>query len=82
MRQGSIRWIGCWALRALVLFNAQILNADEDQVIKLLKDKNATIGLADAGAHLHLFCDADFGLHLWPLDPGTGRLHPAEVWQP
>ena len=31
------------------LFKAQILNADEDQVIKLLKDKNATIGLADAG---------------------------------
>ena len=47
------------------LFNAQILNADEYQVIKLLKDKNATIGLADAGAHLHLFCDADFGLHLF-----------------
>ncbi|MFT5175508.1 MAG: N-acyl-D-amino-acid deacylase, partial [Gammaproteobacteria bacterium] len=34
------------------MFNAQILNADEDQVVKLLKDPNSTIGLADAGAHL------------------------------
>ncbi len=46
------------------LFNAGILNADEDQVLPLLKDPNASIGLADAGAHLFLFCDADFGLHL------------------
>jgi len=46
------------------LFNAQILNADDDAVLRLLKDPNATIGLADAGAHLFLFCDADFGLHL------------------
>ena len=46
------------------LFNAQILNADEDAVAKLLKDPNASIGLADAGAHLFLFCDADYGLHL------------------
>ena len=59
------------------LFNAQILNADEDQVIKLLKDRNATIGLADAGAHLHLFCDADFGLHLlghWARERGDFTL--------
>ena len=46
------------------MFNAQILNADEDQVVKLLKNPHSTIGLADAGAHLFLFCDADFGLHL------------------
>jgi N-acyl-D-aspartate/D-glutamate deacylase len=53
------------------MFNAQILNADDDQVSKLLKDPNGTIGLADAGAHLFLFCDADFGLHLlghWTRD--------------
>ena len=59
------------------LFNAQILNADEDQVIKLLKDRNVTIGLADAGAHLHLFCDADFGLHLlghWACERGDFTL--------
>lgn len=46
------------------LFNAGILNADEEQVLPLLKDPNASIGLADSGAHLFLFCDADFGLHL------------------
>jgi N-acyl-D-aspartate/D-glutamate deacylase len=46
------------------LFNAQILNADEEAVGRLLRDPNSSIGLADAGAHLFLFCDADFGLHL------------------
>jgi len=46
------------------LFNAGILNADEEHVLPLLKDPNASIGLADAGAHLFLFCDADYGLHL------------------
>ena len=46
------------------LFNAQILNADEEAVAKLITDSNASIGLADAGAHLFLFCDADYGLHL------------------
>ncbi len=62
------------------LFNAQILNADEDQVVKLLKDPNSTIGLADAGAHLFLFCDADFGLHLlghWVRDRGDFTLEEA-----
>jgi N-acyl-D-aspartate/D-glutamate deacylase len=59
------------------LFNAQILNADEDQVAHLLKDPNSTIGLADAGAHLFLFCDADFGLHLlghWVRERGDFTL--------
>lgn len=62
------------------MFNAQILNADEDQVVKLLKDPNSTIGLADAGAHLFLFCDADFGLHLmghWVRDRGDFSLEEA-----
>jgi N-acyl-D-aspartate/D-glutamate deacylase len=62
------------------MFNAQILNADEDQVVKLLKDPNSTIGLADAGAHLFLFCDADFGLHLmghWVRDRGDFTLEEA-----
>ena len=62
------------------LFNAQILNADDDQVRTLLKDPNSTIGLADAGAHLFLFCDADFGLHLlghWTRDRGDFTLEEA-----
>jgi N-acyl-D-aspartate/D-glutamate deacylase len=62
------------------LFNAQILNADEDQVLNLLKDPNTTIGLADAGAHLFLFCDADFGLNLlghWSRERGDFTLEEA-----
>lgn len=62
------------------MFNAQILNADEDEVVKLLKDPNSTIGLADAGAHLFLFCDADFGLHLlghWTRERGDFSLEEA-----
>lgn len=62
------------------LFNAQILNADETQVAQLLTDPNSSIGLADAGAHLFLFCDADFGLHLlghWVRDKGTFTLEEA-----
>ncbi|MFK7963823.1 MAG: amidohydrolase family protein [Burkholderiaceae bacterium] len=62
------------------LFNAQILNADEDEVLKLLKHPNASIGLADAGAHLFLFCDADYGLHLlgrWHRERGDFTLEEA-----
>ncbi|MDH3282960.1 MAG: amidohydrolase family protein [Gammaproteobacteria bacterium] len=62
------------------LFNAQILNADEDQVLHLLKHPHSTIGLADAGAHLFLFCDADFGLHLlghWTRERGDFSLEEA-----
>ena len=62
------------------LFNAQILNADETQVAKLLKSPVSTIGLADAGAHLFLFCDADFGLSLlgpWVRDRGDFTLEEA-----
>ena len=62
------------------LFNAQILNADEEAVAKLLTDPNASIGLADAGAHLFLFCDADYGLHLlgrWVRELGVFTLEGA-----
>ena len=62
------------------LFDAQILNADEDEVLKLLKHPNASIGLADAGAHLFLFCDADYGLHLlgrWHRERGDFTLEEA-----
>jgi N-acyl-D-aspartate/D-glutamate deacylase len=62
------------------MFNAQILNADEEQVLHLLKSPCSTIGLADAGAHLFLFCDADFGLHLlghWSRERGDFTLEDA-----
>ena len=59
------------------LFNAQILNSDDEAVLRLLKDPNASIGLADAGAHLFLFCDADYGLHMlshWVRERGDFTL--------
>ncbi len=62
------------------LLNAQILNADEEAVRELLADPNSSIGLADAGAHLFLFCDADFGLHLlghWRRERGDFSLEQA-----
>jgi N-acyl-D-aspartate/D-glutamate deacylase len=62
------------------LFNARILNADEEHVRTLIKDPNTTIGLADAGAHLFLFCDADFGLYLlghWSRERGDFTLEEA-----
>ncbi len=62
------------------MFDVQILNSDEDQVRRLLKDPNVTIGLSDAGAHLFLFCDAGFGLHLlgrWVRERGDFTLEEA-----
>lgn len=62
------------------LFNAQILNADEAQVGKLLKSPQTNITLSDAGAHLTLFCDAGFGLHLlsrWVRERGEFTLEEA-----
>ena len=44
---------------------------------KLLKDKNALLGLAAAGAQFYLFCDVDFGPHLlghWTQDRGNFTL--------
>ena len=45
-------------------FTAQIINIDEEKVKLLLKDPNSSVALSDAGAHLTLFCDAGFGLHM------------------
>jgi N-acyl-D-aspartate/D-glutamate deacylase len=62
------------------MFDVQILNSDEEQVRRLLKDPNVTIGLSDAGAHLSLFCDAGFGLHLlgrWVRERGDFTLEEA-----
>ena len=45
-------------------FSAQILNADETALSKVLRHPSANVSLSDAGAHQTLFCDAGFGLHL------------------
>lgn len=45
-------------------FSAQILNADEAALSRVLRHPSANVSLSDAGAHQTLFCDAGFGLHL------------------
>ncbi len=65
------------------MFLAQLMNADEQAVARLLRHPNASIALSDAGAHLTFFCDAGFGLHLlghWCRDRGLLDLEQA-VWQ-
>ncbi|MEM7250948.1 MAG: amidohydrolase family protein [Pseudomonadota bacterium] len=62
------------------LFNAQILNSDEEKVLELLKSPRTNITLSDAGAHLTLFCDAGFGLHMlsrWVRERGDFTLEEA-----
>ena len=62
------------------LFTAQIINIDEDKVKLLLKDPNSSVALSDAGAHLTLFCDAGFGLHMlgrWVRERGDLTLEEA-----
>ena len=53
------------------LFSAELLNADKNEVKKLLTHQSSTIALSDAGAHLSLLCDAGYGLELlgkWTRD--------------
>jgi N-acyl-D-aspartate/D-glutamate deacylase len=62
------------------LFNVQIMNADDDQVKRLLMDPYSSIALSDAGAHLSLFCDAGFGLYMfghWSRERGDLTLEDA-----
>ena len=74
------------------VFNAMLLNSDEDAVGRMLRDPCSLLSLSDAGAHLTFFNDAGFGLHLlghWvrerralALEEAAWRLtgHPAEVF--
>src|SRR5687767_12733819 len=45
-------------------FSALLLNSDEEAVGRMLRHPNSLVSLSDAGAHLTLFNDAGFGLHL------------------
>src|SRR5258706_6000814 len=47
-----------------VVFNAMLLNSDEEAVGRMLRHPSAMVSLSDAGAHLTFFNDAGFGLHL------------------
>ena len=46
------------------VFNAKLLNSEEDAVEPLIKNEAGVISLSDGGAHLRYMCDAAFGLHL------------------
>ena len=46
------------------VFNAMLLNSDEEAVARMLRHPASLVSLSDAGAHLTFFNDAGFGLHL------------------
>ena len=45
-------------------FIVRLLNVDEKRVGELIADDGNLISLSDAGAHLTLFCDAGYAMHL------------------
>ena len=62
------------------VFNALLLNSDEDAVGRMLRDPGSLVSLSDAGAHLTFFNDAGYGLHLlghWARDVGALTLEQA-----
>jgi N-acyl-D-amino-acid deacylase len=62
------------------VFNAMLLNSDEDAVGRMLKHPSSMVSLSDAGAHLTFFNDAGFGLHLlghWVRRLGVLKLEEA-----
>ena len=73
-------------------FSALLLNSDEQAVAELLRHPHSLVSLSDAGAHLTLFNDAGYGLHLlghWvrdlkvlSLEEAVRRLtgHPGDVF--
>ena len=73
-------------------FSALLLNSDEQAVGEMLRHPHSLVSLSDAGAHLTLFNDAGFGLHLlghWARELGVLTLeeaarkltsHPASVF--
>jgi N-acyl-D-aspartate/D-glutamate deacylase len=65
------------------VFNALLLNSDEEAVGRMLRDPCSLVSLSDAGAHLTFFNDAAFGLHLlghWSRERGVLTL-PQTVWR-
>jgi N-acyl-D-amino-acid deacylase len=74
------------------VFNAMLLNWEEEGVARMLRHPASLVSLSDAGAHLTFFNDAGFGLHLlghWVRERGALTLaeaarrltsHPARVF--
>jgi len=66
-----------------VVFNAMLLNSDEEAVGRMLRHPHSMVSLSDAGAHLTFFNDAGFGLHLlghWVRELGVLTLADA-AWR-
>jgi N-acyl-D-amino-acid deacylase len=62
------------------VFNAMLLNSDEEAVGEMLRHRASLVSLSDAGAHLTFFTDAGFGLHLlghWVRERGALTLQDA-----
>jgi N-acyl-D-aspartate/D-glutamate deacylase len=62
------------------VFNAMLLNSDEQAVGRMLRDPVSMVSLSDAGAHLTFFNDAGYGLHLlghWVRRLGVLRIEEA-----
>ncbi|HXJ07883.1 MAG TPA: amidohydrolase family protein [Burkholderiales bacterium] len=62
------------------VFNALLLNSDEQAVGRMIKHPSSMVSLSDAGAHLTFFNDAGFGLHLlghWVRRLGVLKLEEA-----
>lgn len=62
------------------VFNAMLLNSDEEAVGRMIRHPSSLVSLSDAGAHLTFFNDAGFGLHLlghWVRDTGALSLEDA-----
>ena len=62
------------------VFNAMLLNSDEQAVARMLRHPSSMVSLSDAGAHLTFFNDAGFGLHLlghWVRRLGVLRIEEA-----
>jgi len=56
------------------VFNAMLLNSDEQAVAEMLRHPASLVSLSDAGAHLTFFNDAGFGLYLlghWVRERGA-----------
>jgi N-acyl-D-aspartate/D-glutamate deacylase len=65
------------------VFNAMLLNSDEEAVARMLRHPASLVSLSDAGAHLTFFNDAGFGLHLlghWARERGALSLQDA-AWR-
>src|SRR3954469_17627321 len=65
------------------VFNALLLNSDEEAVGRMLRDPCSLVSLSDAGAHLTFFNDAAYGLHLlghWTRERGVLTLQQA-AWR-